>query len=101
MTAWSQIISDFSKPIAQPKRARTFTIEKRCSKCGEVKPRDEFYTRVDHSPGALMSRCKACVNASQAKRRESAKKAEANLKARVAERNSKPAATFDWPDDET
>ncbi len=38
---------------------------KRCNKCGEIKPADQFYRQSSHSDG-LGSRCKPCVNSDQA-----------------------------------
>jgi hypothetical protein len=99
MSAWGQIVSEFSKPVTRAKASRTFAMEKRCTKCGEIKHRNQFYARTDHSPGALMSQCKICCSALQVKRRESRKKAEANMKAKREDLNNIPAAKFEWPDD--
>lgn len=68
MNVWSQIVEAYIKPQksvepAQKKVGRkpvAYVTEKKCTICGEVKPRSEFYSRHDRSPDALTSRCKRC-----------------------------------------
>ena len=49
------------------------TTEKKCARCGVVKPRSEFYPRPSHSPNAITQKCKQChseINNKRNKRRK-------------------------------
>lgn len=100
MNAWGQIVDAFAKPAKPKRKVKLAATDKQCTHCGVVKSRTEFYKRVDHSPGAIMSHCKACFALAQAKRREYARTAAKNLKARQERLSAIPAAKFVWPDDE-
>ena len=113
MTRWNQIVSQFT---AGAEGRAVFVLPpsvKFCTKCGQMKPRTEFYSRPQHSIDSLQSHCKPCHIASQ-KERAKAKKAARRAamtpeqKAAEAERQRAKArkrnaaqktGNFDWPGD--
>lgn len=67
MSIWGKIVEDHAahipesaKPVEAKARVYNTATEKRCSKCGEIKPRSEFYPRRNHSPNAVSQMCKVC-----------------------------------------
>lgn len=95
MTAWGQIVASLSaQPAKYSKKLKEPVPEKKCTTCGVIKKRAEFYTRADHSPNCLMSRCKECFIAAQKRKRHAAKSSY-----KIGDNSIDPIARFDWPDD--
>ena len=94
MNAWSQIVESLSQqPIPYKPKSKELVPEKKCTSCGVVKKRSEFYNRADHSPNALMSRCKECFVTLQKKKRHAAK-----AKYTIGDNSYDEDAKFEFPD---
>ena len=95
MNAWTQIVASISaQPAQHSRKVKEPVPEKKCTTCGIIKKRADFYARSDHSPNCLMSRCKECFIAAAKKKRQTAK---SNYK--IGDNSIDPVAKFEWPDD--
>lgn len=88
MNAWAKMIDAHIQAVDGKPVVTTSPLVKQCGKCKQVKPRDEFYARSSHSPGAISSRCKVCHAAAAA---ESQK--------RLREKRKLKVVGFNFPED--
>ena len=94
MTPWQHIVASIgTQPAPYKPKAKELLPEKKCTSCGIVKQRSEFYHRADHSPNSLMSRCKECVINSRKRRR-----AEEKAKYKIGDNSFDRIAKFEFPD---